>query len=111
MPKKPTKRRTMGEKVTAVEVEVRREQQTLRRLRDQQKRIVSLSRELRRAVRTADGARLEAARELCADTGFAVFGIVEIEIRERQLEEARARVDELTLRVQELTAARELAPA
>lgn len=96
MPKKTVKHKTVRENLTKVEIEARREAAALRRLKAQQRRIVTLSRDLRRAVRAADGARLDAARELCADTGYAVFGIAEVEDAQRKAaltDEAVAQLD------------------
>jgi hypothetical protein len=86
-----TKNTTKGQSIRmgSVEAKNRRDAQELRRLRYQQRRIVDLSRALSRATRAADKARLDAARELCTDTGWGVFGIVEWAAREREIRQLR----------------------
>jgi hypothetical protein len=102
MRKKPAKHKSHGERRTAAEVEATREAATLRRLRNQQRRITDLSRALRRAVLLADVARLRTARELCADTGWGVFDVDHIAARERQLEDAIAKTVSLEATVRNL---------
>lgn len=79
MAKKTTKHKSIRERVTATEVAARQEAAQIRRLRDQQRRITDLSRALTRAVKTADVARLNAARALCEDTGYVVYGVEQID--------------------------------
>jgi small ligand-binding sensory domain FIST len=109
MSKKKVRRKLVGADVDNIELNNRREQQQLRRLRDQQRRITDLSRALRRATRQADVARLDAARELCAETGYGVFGLEEwdklnaaVDELEREVREYR---DERTVREEAAAAA------
>jgi len=95
MSKKRTKPKGTAAKLSAVEAENRREIIQLRRLRDQQRRIVELSRKLTAALRRADGARLNAARELCEDTGWDVCDVAEVESDRRLVEQLRERNKEL----------------
>jgi ATP:corrinoid adenosyltransferase len=102
MPKKSVKRPNLKQQMTSAEVEARHEEQTLRRLKSMHRRIVALSRDVKRAVRAADAARLDAARELCADTGFAVFLIDEVAATQRTVYERDDTIDALRKRIAEL---------
>jgi hypothetical protein len=102
MSKKSAKRPNLKQKLTSVEVEARHEEQTLRRLKSMHRRIVALSRDVKRAVRAADVARLDAAQELCAETGFAVFLIDEVGKTQRMVYERDDMIDALRKRIAEL---------
>lgn len=86
MSKKKKPARPLGQSLTTAEVNAQREVATLARLKRQQQRITDLARQLTRAVRRADVARLAAARELCADTGWDVFDAGQVAADQRQLE-------------------------
>jgi hypothetical protein len=73
MKRKPARGRTHRERITGAELEARREGQELRRLRDQQRRVVALSRELLRAVKRADQARKALVIETCEGTDYVVL--------------------------------------
>lgn len=105
MAKKTAKIRNVRQRVSSVEAEAAHVEASLRRMDRQQKRIVTLARHVKRAVRTADAARLDAARELCADTGFAVFLIDEVGATQRKVYEQQDMLDALRKRVEELEAA------
>src|SRR5215831_6329735 len=102
MPKTKTKTKTPARKPFAADVERQREAAILRRSRALQKRVVDLSRAVTRAVRQADGARLTAARELCADTGFGVFGVDEVKQAQLAVEIMRDTINKLEARITEL---------
>jgi tartrate dehydratase alpha subunit/fumarate hydratase class I-like protein len=105
MAKKTAKTRNVRQRVTNVEAEAAHVEASLRRMDRQQKRIVTLARHVKRAVRTADAARLDAARALCADTGFAVFLIDEVGATQRKVYEQQDMLDALRKRIEELEAA------
>jgi hypothetical protein len=102
MKKKPTRKTKTDVKVSMTEMAKQRELQTLHRINRLHQRIVAVSRDVRRSVRRADVARLDAARELCADTGFGVFGISEVDTMQRQVEALRAANSTLMGEVAEL---------
>lgn len=104
MSKKPAKHKPTREKVVSVEAEARHEQQQLRRLRNLHRSIRDLSRSLVRAVRTADGARLNAARELCEQTGWGVFDVAEFDHTVRAVETLRVTTKQQAERIAELEA-------
>lgn len=109
MKKRPTKAQTIASKLSAAETEALKQQQLLRRLRNQQRAITSLARELTRAVKRADLARLLVARELCVDTGWGVFEIREVKQRAENAERAAENANQLLLRIEELQNEREAA--
>jgi hypothetical protein len=73
MKRKPARGRTHRERITGAELEARREGQQLRRLRDQQRRVVALSRELLAAVKRADLARKALVVDVCDGTTYTVL--------------------------------------
>jgi len=110
MATKRAKTKAPKAKPFAADVERKREVQILTRSRNLQRRAVKLSRDVTRAVRQADAARLTAARELCADTGYAVFGVAEWDAMTKTIESLRAENERLIrgadLELQTLEAAR-----
>jgi hypothetical protein len=78
MKRKPARGRTHRERITGAELEARREGQQLRRLRDQQRRVVALSRELLAAVKRADLARKALVVDVCDGTNYTVMDRVQL---------------------------------
>ena len=78
MAKKTVKKKGTGAELARVERERAAELATLRRLKGQQLRIVAVSRAVTRAVRRADLARIDVARELVQGTEWGIYGRSEI---------------------------------
>jgi hypothetical protein len=77
MSKKPAKRTTTAKMTDRVEAENRRELATLRRVRNQQRQLVALSRQITALVRRASVVRVVVARELLEGSEYGVFGIAQ----------------------------------
>src|SRR5947207_860532 len=73
MLKKTVKKKGTGAELARVERERAAELATLRRLKGQQVRIVEVSRAVTRAVRRADLARIDVARELVQGTEWGIY--------------------------------------
>lgn len=89
MAKKRVQHKSPAERLTSAEVNARREAQQLRRLRDQQRRLVRLSGDVIRHARRYDVARVLVARELVAGTEWGVFGVAEWDAMAKRLEGAK----------------------
>lgn len=105
MKKKPAKRKATKAHATIADVALNLEAATLRRNRDQQRRLVTLGREVKRAIQRANIVRVETARALLEDSPFDVYATEEIDRITRHSDELRDEIRTLRATVDERTAA------